>query len=66
MKKTTTKEAPYFFKKFKTYDVEDILAAGGTTAFGKLTGYDPTKLYHLKGQPLSEEDYQKAVKMLSK
>lgn len=66
MKKAIEQEAPYFFKKFKTYDVEDILAAGGTTAFGKVTGYDPKKLYNLKGQPLSEEDYQKALKMLTK
>ena len=66
MKKTTEKESTYFFKKFRTYDVEDILAAGGTTALGKQTGYDPKKLYHLKGQTLSEEDYQKALKMLTK
>jgi hypothetical protein len=66
MKKTITKEVPYFFKKFRTYDVEEILAAGGATAFGKQTDYDPKKLYHLKGQTLSEEDYQNALKMLTK
>ena len=66
MKATTTSEKPYFFKKFKTYTVEEILAAGGTTAFGKLTGYDPKKLYRLKGKPLSDKDYQKAIKMLTK
>ncbi|MCA4893743.1 MAG: hypothetical protein ING84_01935 [Cytophagales bacterium] len=64
--KTTSKEKPYFFPKFKSYDPEDILAAGGATAFGKLKGYDPKKLYHLKGEPLSEDDYQKAIKMLTK
>jgi hypothetical protein len=42
--KTTSKEKPYFFPKFKSYDPEDILAAGGATAFGKLKGYDPKKL----------------------
>ena len=66
--KTTikTKEKPHFFPKFKSYSAEEILAAGGTTAFAKLTGYDPKRLYHLKGEPLSEEDYQKAIKMLTK
>ena len=66
MIKGVKNEKPYFFKKFKTYDAEEILATGGTTAFGKLTNYDPKKLYHLKGKPLSEEDYQKALKMLTK
>jgi hypothetical protein len=42
------------------------LSAVGTTAFAKLTSYDPKRLYHLKGEPLSEEDYQKAIKMLTK
>ncbi len=64
--KTISKEKPYFFPKFKSYDPEEILAAGGTTAFAKLTGYDPKKFYHLKGEPLSDEDYQKAIKMLTK
>jgi hypothetical protein len=44
--KTISKEKPYFFPKFKSYDPEEILAAGGATAFGKLKGYDPKKLYH--------------------
>lgn len=64
--KTIAKEKPYFFPKFKSYDPEEILAAGGATAFGKLKGYDPKKLYHLKEKPLSDEDYQKAIKMLTK
>lgn len=64
--RTATIEKPYFFKKFKTYTAEEILAAGGTTAFSKLTGYDPKKFYHLKGTPLSDEDFEKASKMLTK
>ncbi len=64
--KTTSKEKPYFFPKFKSYTAEEILAAGGTTAFAKLTGYDPKRLYRLKGKPLSDEDYRKAIKMLTK
>ena len=66
MLKVKSEEQPYFFKKFKTYNAEDILAAGGTTAFGKATGYDPKKLYHLEGETLSEADYEKAIKMLTK
>ncbi len=64
--KTVIVEKPYFFKKFKTYTAEEILAAGGTTAFSKLTGYDPKKLYHLQGTPLSDADYQKAINTLTK
>ncbi|MFM9837908.1 MAG: hypothetical protein ACKVOQ_06565 [Cyclobacteriaceae bacterium] len=64
--KTAPKEKPYFFPKFKSYTAEEILAAGGTTAFAKLTGYDPKRLYRLKGKPLSDEDYRKAIKMLTK
>jgi hypothetical protein len=64
--KTVIVEKPYFFKKFKTYTAEEILAAGGATAFSKLTGYDPKKLYHLQGKPLSDADYQKAINTLTK
>lgn len=64
--RTVTVEKPYFFKKFKTYTAEEILAAGGTTAFSKLTGYDPKKFYHLQGTPLSDEDFENATKMLTK
>ena len=56
MKKTIEQEAPYFFKKFKTYDVEDILVADSTTAFGRVTDdypknyiiWDPSKKIILK------------------
>jgi hypothetical protein len=64
--KIETAEKPYIFKKFKTYSAAEILRAGGTTAFAKLTDYDPKKMYHLKGEPLSGEDFEKAIKMLTK
>jgi hypothetical protein len=64
--KTISKESPYFFKKIKTYTATQILAAGGTTAFGKQTGYDPKKLYQIKGEPLTDEEFEKAIKMLTK
>lgn len=59
-------EKPYVMSGLKTYSAEEILRAGGTTAFAKLTGYDPKKLYHLKGEPLSDEEFEKALKMLTK
>jgi hypothetical protein len=61
-----TPAAPYFFKKIKTYTAEEIIAAGGTTAFGKVTQYDRQSLEHLDGEPLTEEEYQQAIKQLSK
>ena len=64
--KTATKREDFYLKKFKTYSAEEIIAAGGTTAFARLTGHDPKKLYHLPGEPLTEEEYQKAIKMTRK
>jgi hypothetical protein len=64
--KIISEESPYFFKKIKTYTAEEILAAGGTTAFGKLTGYDPKKLYQIKGESITDEEFEKAIKMLTK
>lgn len=64
--KAVAKEKPYFLKKVKTYSAEEILAAGGTSSFAKLTGYNPKSLHHLEGEPLSDEDFKKAIKMLRK
>jgi hypothetical protein len=55
-----------FFKKFKTYSAAEIIAAGGATAFGKLTGFDYRKLYNLGGEPLTDEDLQAALKDLER
>jgi hypothetical protein len=54
------------FKKFKTYSAAEIIAAGGSTAFGKLTGFDYKKLYNLGGEPLTDEDLQAALKDLER
>lgn len=54
------------FKKFKTYSAAEIIAAGGTTAFGKLTKFDPKKLYNLGGEPLTDEDVEAALKDLER
>jgi hypothetical protein len=65
MKKEENKSTPFLFKKLKTYKPEEILAAGGPEAFAKLTNYDPKALYHFEGERLSEDDYLKAVALLS-
>jgi hypothetical protein len=64
--KTQISTKPYFFKKFRTYKAEEILAAGGATAFGKLTNYDPKKIYELKGDFINDEDFERALNMLRK
>lgn len=55
-----------FFKKFKTYSASEIIAAGGATAFARLKGHNPKRLYKLKGEPLSEEDFNNALIDLSR
>jgi hypothetical protein len=57
---------PPLFKKFKTYSAAEIIAAGGTTAFARMTGHDPKKLYNLPGEPLSEEEFEAALKDLER
>ncbi len=60
--KTATKNTDLpFFKKFKTYSAAEIIAAGGTTAFARLTGHNPKKAFKLKGEPLSEEQFEAAL-----
>ncbi len=54
------------FKKLKTYTAEEIVRAGGTTNFAILTRYDTKKMYQIKGEALSDEDFKKAITMLSK
>jgi hypothetical protein len=63
---TATKIRSPLFKKFKTYSAAEIIAAGGTTAFGELTGFDPKKLYHLTGEPLTDEQLEAALKDLER
>ena len=65
MKIVETQNEQVFFKKFKTYSASEVIAAGGTTAFARLTGHNPKKLYKLKGEHLSEEDFNNALIDLS-
>lgn len=53
-----------FFKKFKTYSAAEIIAAGGTTEFAKLTGYDHEKLFNLSGEPLTDKELDAALEDL--
>ncbi|WP_020606091.1 hypothetical protein [Spirosoma spitsbergense] len=66
MKPKELKERPPLFKKFKTYSAAEIIAAGGATEFAKLTGHDPKKLYHLEGEPISQEEFEAALKELER
>ena len=56
----------FVFKRFKTYSAAEIMAAGGSSAHARLTGHDPRKLYELKGEPISEEDFQAALEDLKR
>jgi hypothetical protein len=58
---------PIFFRKVKTYSAEEIIKAGGTTEFGKRTGYDAEKLKDIPvGEILTDKEYQEALKSLTK
>jgi hypothetical protein len=60
--KTATKNNDLpFFKKFKSYSAAEVIAAGGTTAFARLTGHNPKNLFKLKGERLSEEEFEAAL-----
>ncbi len=61
-----TKMHPFFTKKHKVYSPEEVIAAGGSTAFGKLTNYDYEKFYHLGGEALTDEDLKAALKDLAR
>lgn len=58
------------FPKFKTYSVEEILAAGGTTAFANKLGKHPENLAErLKQFPeeafLTEDEFARALETLN-
>jgi hypothetical protein len=58
------------FPKLKSYSVDEILAAGGTTAFANKMGKSAQSLLdYLKGIPkedfLTEEEYLSALKTLN-
>ncbi|MDZ7898545.1 MAG: hypothetical protein U5N85_11045 [Arcicella sp.] len=64
--RTAIRKEDFFFKKFKTYSAAEVIAAGGATEFAKLTGHDPKRLYHLKGEHINDEDLMNALKDLER
>ena len=66
----TENEVRPSFAKFKSYSVEEILAAGGATAFADKLGKNARTLYEgLKSLPkdafLTEEEFQQAMDTLN-
>lgn len=65
----TLKSVDYQPSRFRSYSVDEIMAAGGTTAFANKIGHDPSELLEiLKSIPedegLTYEDIALAVKTL--
>lgn len=61
MKPSEIKDRPPLFKKFKTYSAAEVIAAGDASAFGKATGFDAKKLYHLPGEALTDDELTAAL-----
>lgn len=66
----TSNEAQHSFPRLKTYSVDEIIAAGGTTAFGNKLGKNAQSLIdYLKTIPkedlLTEEEVANALKTLN-
>jgi hypothetical protein len=62
MKTQIKNSTQLIFKKFKSYSASEIIASGGTSAFARLTGHNPKNLYNLGGEPISEEDFEAALR----
>ena len=68
-KKSIKIQVKPLFSEFKSYSVEEIIAAGGTTAFANKLGKHPERLVEkLKNLPpdafLTEEEVECALRML--
>lgn len=66
MKNVTEINTKTKFKKLKSYSIEEVLKAGGTSEFGKKIGLDPKKLLSIKGEGLSDDEYRQALDALTK
>jgi hypothetical protein len=64
MRKTVNKI--YQFKTIKTYKPEEIMAAGGATQWNKGGESTFTNFKTLKGLNLTDDEFQKALSMLTK
>ncbi len=70
MKSETAKKAN-FFKPHKSYSVEEVLAAGGTTAFGIKMGKDMDSLIKAmenapKPEPFTDEEWADLLDQMAK
>jgi hypothetical protein len=66
----TSKEEQFSFPKFKSYSVDEILAAGGTDAFAEKMGKSWENLIaNLEKLPkdafLTDEEFEEAMKTLN-
>lgn len=66
---TTTSGTLPNLPRYKSYSIDEILAAGGTTAFANSLGKDPAKIAaNLKGLPkdafLTKDEATKALELL--
>jgi hypothetical protein len=69
MKAKTTSSPKSLFRTHKAFSPEEILAAGGATAFGRKSGKDNSKLVErLKNapevEPFSENEWSDTLKQL--
>jgi hypothetical protein len=66
----TSNEKEYSFPRLKSYSIDEVLAAGGTTAFANKIGKNPENIeIRLKKLPkdafLTDDEVTQALKMLN-
>lgn len=69
MKTEVTSPASGLFRTHKAYSPEEILAAGGATAFGRKSGKNNTKLIEAlsdspNAEPFSDKEWEDTLKQL--
>lgn len=64
----SNKKASLLTKIYKSHKPEEIMSVGGTDNHAKLKGYRYAneKFEHLPGEPISETEYETALKDLEK
>jgi hypothetical protein len=69
MKKHIESTKSNLFRSHKAYSPEEILAAGGATAFGRKSGKDNEKLVEIlslspKAEPFTDEEWDDTLKQI--
>lgn len=69
MKTNVASSASGLFRTHKAYSPEEILAAGGATAFGRKSGKNNTKLVEAlsesaKAEPFTDKEWEETLKQL--